>query len=470
MSFIGEQRSIIIEEQNTAQTDFLDFLNHLDPQLTEINVREPLSGDLDFKVLKECNFTRITSMEFAKGNITSIKNIPEGITRFICEDNLLVDDIEFPLSIVEINLAGNGLKHLDWKNLANLKELNISRNQFSHLEEFPKDLEILKCENNSLKVIDLEDVINLKVLHCSNNPSVTIEHFPDTITDLEMENNPLIQIKKPEEKEESGEPDSEEKADYKECLNAYFEMKNAYRTAVYVMRKQVYNKSKSKKVAKKLMAELKPKCINCGRPVGSQFYLKDKTYFAKCGDTVHPCTLDIQIFTGNFERGISMLEKFMNDMQERKQDIICHKLDTLFNYIEERTAVNIFKTKFENFNESQTFYKELLNDYTTMHFSEERKDKMVKKMQNIAKIQERFNELITKYKQTDNTSLLKDAMTIYVGELKPEYDNLHLIRYSTNEMNKEGDVYELFQREYRLDADEFTFGDYPKVLKFRAKK
>ena len=53
MSFIEEQRKNTIEENNTAQSEFLDILDNLNPQLYDISVREPLYGDLDFSVLKD---------------------------------------------------------------------------------------------------------------------------------------------------------------------------------------------------------------------------------------------------------------------------------------------------------------------------------------------------------------------------------------------------------------------------------
>jgi bisphosphoglycerate-independent phosphoglycerate mutase (AlkP superfamily) len=91
-------------------------------------------------------------------------------------------------------------------------------------------------------------------------------------------------------------------------------------------------------------------------------------------------------------------------------------------------------------------------------------------MEHISTVQERFNDLIEKYNQTDNRELLKDAMTVYISDIKPEMENLQLMKYETMEINKEGTDYVIFQKEYRLDKLDFTFGSYPKVLKFRSKK
>jgi hypothetical protein len=478
MSFIEEQRKNIIAENNTAQSDFLDVLDHLNPQISDIIVREPLSGDVDFTVLKECNFTNITSLQFAQGNITALKNIPDGITKIICEDNLLVDIDNLPDSIVELNVSGNGIKHLDFANGSNIKELNISRNQFSALTDLPSSLEILKCENNNLKLLNLEGIQNLKVLHCSNNPLLVVESLPDTITDLQMENNPLTEITRLHSEEErhienSDEEESGEmRADFVESLNTYFELKNEYIKKVYAMKKTVFEKAKTKKAARMMIAELKPKCINCDRPVGSIFLNDGRTYIARCGDATQPCNLDIRIFAGEFGNIDSFLETFYQDIEEKKENIIKQKLDTLFNYISESEAITLFKKQLAEFTEVNMFLKELKDEYTNTFFNEERKEKIRKKIEQTSKLQERFDDLIKKYKETDNKELLKDAMVVYVNEIKPEMENLRLIKYETMEINKDESKieYHLFQKEYRLDKLDFTFGSYPKVLKFRSKK
>jgi predicted solute-binding protein len=113
------------------------------------------------------------------------------------------------------------------------------------------------------------------------------------------------------------------------------------------------------------------------------------------------------------------------------------------------------------------FLKELNNEYMNIFFNEEKKEKMQKKIEHISKIQERFNDLIVKYKHSDNREILKDAMNIYVNEIKPEMENLQMIKYETMEINND---YKLFQKEYRLGKLDFTFGSYPKVIKFRSKK
>ena len=114
-SFIQEHRQNTIEENNTAQESLLDFLENLHPSLTEIVFKEPLNGDLDFAILKECNFTNITSIKCLPGNITSVTNLPEKITEFVCPQNLLIELDGLPKSLTILEIPDNGLKSLDFK-------------------------------------------------------------------------------------------------------------------------------------------------------------------------------------------------------------------------------------------------------------------------------------------------------------------------------------------------------------------
>jgi hypothetical protein len=286
-----------------------------------------------------------------------------------------------------------------------------------------------------------------------------------------MENNPLLHIhKEDDDSDKSSDDNGENHADYMESLNTYFEMKTEYNKKVYTMKKQVFEKARSKKIAKKMIAELKPKCINCDRPVGSIFSNEGRTYFARCGDPKNPCNLDIRIFAGEFGKIDHFITSFQNEIQDKKQDIIQQKLDTLFNYISEKEAISLFKKKLEDYTEVNSFLKTLTDEYTSIFFNEDKKEKIQKKIEHIAIVQERFNDLLTKYRQSDNRELLKDAMTIYISEIKPEMENLQMIKYETMEINKEKEEYVMFQKEYRLSKVDFTFGSYPKVLKFRSKK
>ena len=489
MNFIEENRQIAIEE-NTAQPDFLTFLENLDPQLSDIIVRDGLSGDLDLNVLRECNFKNITSLQFSKGNITSLKNIPEGITRLLCPQNLLQTIVpdDLPASLVELNLSENGIKRIEsLEHLTHLKELNLSNNQLSFLDKLPKNLEILKCDNNSLKVLDLEGMDALRVVHVLNNPLLRIEHFPETVSDLQMSNDPTVSIRNTaidaddevaKSKGKKGKTVDDEAAeigmDFSECLDKYFQLKKKYMNSVFKLKQRTYHATENKRRNyKKSLPRLKFKCVNCDRMEGTIFETKDRMYIARCGDTANPCNLNIKLYAGEYGNLDYLVHFFKESVQIHKENIIRHKLDTLFNYVDEKKAVAIFKKEFADYTEKNVFFEELASKYGAIRFSEERDEKIRRKQGEIARIQENMQELIGKYRESGNEENLRDAMYIYIKELDPEIQNLRLLKYKMSEMvdaDDSGDkdaVKRLYQTEYNLEDLDFTFGNYPKVIRCR---
>lgn len=466
MSFIDQQRKTIIEENNTAQEDFLNLLEHLNPALSDIVVREPLSGDLDLEILKKCNFTNITSIVFSAGNLTSLQNIPEGITRVVCPENYLVELPILPNTLVELDVHHNSLKTID-RYPESLKELNISENQFYSIENLPTGLEVLRCANNQLHILNLSGIENLRVLHCSNNPRLIIENFPDTLQDVDMENDVATQIKRIREEVGEREDSVESRANYTECLYAYFELKKSYEETVLKMKRAVFRAAASKKIARKKLSDLKPKCIECSRPVGTIFKNDGRTYIAKCGDTSKPCSLDIQLFAGEYGTVIDMLEYYQRLTQIIKQQIMVDKLDVLFHYISEKEGVETFKSNIDFYTKENVHLTTLQKEYDNLYFSEEREEKVQLKLKKIKEIQERIEELYQK--SLEDPQIIQDAMTVYVQELVPEMENLQTIQYDSRELIEIGSQYKLLQTPYRIQNLEYTFGEFPKVLKFRVK-
>lgn len=476
MNFIEEQRKFIEEGNNEAnnegsegQTKLFDFLENLDPQLSSIEIREPLSGTIDLTILTQCHFTNITSLSFVKGNITSIINIPEGIQQFSCPQNLLVEIPELPSSLIYLNLFENGIQRSNTLgSLTELKELNVSNNQLVLLENLPKNLEILKCENNSLRTLDLEGLNNLKALHCSGNPILTIEHLPENIVDLQMENNPIAQITREKERVEGQERPKEKEQEqgsnglsFTENLLKYFEMKSNYENKLYDKKKEVYRKAAqegNKKKARKMVQQVKPVCVNCNRPVGTLFKTHDRHYIARCGDETNPCSLNIKLFAGEYENLNYLLQFFRDSVEIHKEDIIKHKLNILFQLLGEKEGLKFFNKEFKEYSESEMFLKELMNEYNSIYFNEEKQEKINKKMTQINKIQEEMNELIDHYKQTNNKNNLHDALQKYINELMPERKNLQILKYPTMEMEldiKSG-KHVLYQKGYTIHQVDFN--------------
>jgi hypothetical protein len=343
MSLLDEQRTQILEE-NTGQADFFDILENLSPSTTDIIIRQPLSGNIDGEVLEKCAFTGITSIVFSPGNITSLENLPGGVTKVICAENYLETvPTGLPASVVELDLRKNAIRlaeGVQWPR--DLRELSLSENPLATLADLPEGLEVLRIENCRLKVLRLDGLAKLRVLHCSGNPGLVIENVPDSLEDFQSDNDVLTEIGKLRQEGDKEEA-PEKRADYQECLRTYFELKKGYQDRVLRIKRDVYRAAKTKKEGRMNLQTLKPKCVYCDRPVGSIFENKVRSFIARCGDKAHPCPFHIELFGGEYENVADTMDVYERYMLITKESIIVTKLDVLFKYMSEEGGVEVFK-------------------------------------------------------------------------------------------------------------------------------
>ena len=92
MDIVQQKRADIIKENNTAQEEFASIIENINPNTTtELTIRTKLYGNLNLGEILEDRFPNLNSIKFYPGEITEIRNIPSGITRFECPGNLLTE-------------------------------------------------------------------------------------------------------------------------------------------------------------------------------------------------------------------------------------------------------------------------------------------------------------------------------------------------------------------------------------------
>lgn len=476
MNIIKEQREDIIRENNTAQKDLVNILEDLNKRTDVLDIREHLQGDLDFAILKEMGFNNIKSISFDAGDITNIQNIPEGVTELKCGKNLLFSLENLPSSLTHLEIPENYLVSINVSEIPNLKHLNIAHNHLVSLENLSSEIEEIHCEHNKLTHLDLKGLPNLKVLNISNNNITIIENLPENIVDFTMENTPSIEFRNspviPNMNKDKAEEDSiQQNINYNESLYEYFRLKNKYETKLYDSRKTAFEYAVSKKVGKKRAQLVKPKCIQCDRPVGTIFSRKDERYIAICGDTAQPCKLNIEIFSGGYDSIQRYLYLFYEQVQDEKDIIIRQKLDTLFNYVSEAESIQLFKKTLENFNFESQMLKDLMDSHNENYNNPTKNELIQKKKDLIFVFIERIRALLEEYEKTENRELLKTAVQLQIDDLLPETRNLRLLQSEHMEINdtktKKGKIeYALFKNDVALSKDDFTFGEPPRVIKF----
>ena len=225
-------------------------------------------------------------------------------------------------------------------------------------------------------------------------------------------------------------------------------------------------KGNSKKAAIKKATHIKNKCIQCDRPVGSIFSNKNRRYIASCGDKIHPCGLNIEIFRGDYVSTLDeSLETFLIPLNENKEEIIIQKMDTLFSYISEDQSIEKFKSIMKDYNANSDMYNEYVKKYNDIYFGNFNQEIIREKTRKINQLINNIKLILNDYKNTENVELLRNAMNIYINDLLPEVHNLQMKKYDIMEMND----FVLFQKEINHNKIEEYLGELPNVIKYNEK-
>ncbi len=480
MDFITQQREYILST-NTAQDRLKDILNLLNNTTTKININDSLDGDLDFSILSELGFNKVSEITFTSGNILSINNLPKGLQILNCSNNLLIDLESLPVQLEILIISHNYLTNLDISYLKNLKILNIDSNKITDLGKLPKTLEELICDSNKLELLNLIDVPDLKVLSISNNLITVIENLPKNLVTFYTDNTPSIEFRNTSVNSINITTDKNDsdKLDYNEALQKYFNFKNKYEEKRRSKLRSIYNSNESKNKRNKLIKAFKMPCIYCKRLVNTTFIHKDNKYIAICGDLNMPCELAITIYNGMFTPLNEMLIEEKEQLLDIQNIIIEQKMDHLFNYIDEETSNILFNKQLTAYNKSSIVYNKLLDKYNESANNDKINTEIADLKKEIFKLKERYNDLYKNYKETNNKELLKDAMTIYVHEILPKADKIKSLTFqiyekkllfsyptNSNKLNEEEREESIFSYPFLLNKIETNLSEEPDVVKF----
>jgi hypothetical protein len=313
---------------------------------------------------------------------------------------------------------------------------------------------------------------------------LVVQNVPITLVDFKNENSPFAEIdymgagsgENPEKEKES----ALQKTNYLESLNDYFKLKNKYESDVREEKRKIFRSAPNKPTAKKLIAKLKPKCVNCKRPVGTIFSLKDEHYTAICGDAnlQTKCNLNIHLYRGGFSYEESLLYLFKEQVDVLKEKIIQQKLNTLFSYVSEKESALVFKKELEDYNFDSAMYKTLLENHDELYFNPQRKQLVSEKIERVYEIIESIKTFIEEYKTNGNKETLRDAVRMQIRELIPEIENLRRLKHDVTEVDvaiEEGGnfanptisaISSLVQKDVHLSKLDFNFGEPSRVIKY----
>lgn len=455
----SDERIAVLQENNTAQSDFNAILQLKSKKTNEISIQNSLYGALDLNLLAKMGFRKIYYLFFSEGKITNISNIPDGIKRFICTDNLLESIDHLPDTIEEIDVNQNMINSIDLSRFTKLKILRISHNNLKELNGFPESIEELYCSHNSIQKLNLKNTLNMKVLHCQGNNGLVLENVPDTLVDTNFPETVQIDHKT---------NISKTSKEYDDYVKEYFIIKAKYDISLKDLRKK--RKDKNKPVF--------PKCPGCGKKEGVIFSSKNEKYSAICNAST-PCDWKILIHRGFYNNEDEALYTFMEEIEEYKQNIIQQKLDTIFEYIPEKQSSMLFKTQLKAYKDSSEQLQILLQNYDDRYFNESKEESIQEKQK---LIQEKL--LLVKDALTNNDVEL--AVQIQHEEIAPLSKAIQLEKYEVqkilskrhnngviSEVDTSDDtekIHYLSQEQVHMKKLEINIGESPSVEYFGKKK
>jgi hypothetical protein len=201
---------------------------------------------------------------------------------------------------------------------------------------------------------------------------------------------------------------------------------------------------------------LKPKCINCKRPVGTIFSIKHsgnpnddfRELKAICGSLTEPCSLNININAGVTYNMMDHIKELEKDIENYKNEIIEYKNKMLFGYTKTETAVE----NFDNIKGAINDTSFLLN-INYEHLFDVVDNKITN--ESISKLKEEIyilvNEIkmsIKKFDSTGNVQFVRDSIDIYVNQMETKLKDLLTLKYKVNlvEFDESEGVYRLIQK------------------------
>jgi hypothetical protein len=265
-----------------------------------------------------------------------------------------------------------------------------------------------------------------------------------------------------------------ENIEFYEALEQYYKLKSNYENNYEKDKiKIIKDQTKSWREKRSEFQKLKPKCINCKRPVGTRFTNVYDTKEAAtilravCGSLSEPCNLNIELKSTKIELYPEIIQGLEKDIRESKLDIINSKNKLIFNYINSEEAIEIFDKIKGNIQDTTDILAFYLEEYIQITENREKESILKEDIEKSYLMVNDMKELVKKYEETSNTKIVQDIVTIYVNQLLPLLKKIRDTKYSKNsvEYNPDDNTYHLIQEKYTLGDISVRYSK-PEIINF----
>jgi hypothetical protein len=259
-------------------------------------------------------------------------------------------------------------------------------------------------------------------------------------------------------------------------INEYYRLKSRYEEENQKIKNKIRNnKELSLKEKKSEFQQLKPKCVNCGKPGGTTFasvinknnkvsdQFRELRAFCKA---VEPCGLKINIAVGNFDNINTFLKEIQDEINDYKKDIIRDKNKLLFGLLTTTKALENFDTQKEGITDFTNLLQVYLEDYIKITDNAEDKQKLGEELEKSYLDIQEIKTCIENFNRTNDVQYVRDAVNIYVTNLKPKLAIVLNLKYKENKIwyDDNDETYHLIQNKYTIKDLEINIGKYETVV------
>jgi len=231
--------------------------------------------------------------------------------------------------------------------------------------------------------------------------------------------------------------------------------------------------AKSFKEKRKLLRDApKARCVNCKRPVGSEFSIKyfkeenslesGRIFTAKCGDSEDPCPLNINIKVQSTVPYQSELTSMETEINKLKKDIIIEKNNLVFGYTNKENYGDYFYELTAELEGKVELYNLYLTNYVKNVENPERQQELKKLIITYGANIEQIKAMIKEYDETNEAKIIDNIVSMYINEMLPLSDKIMDYKYHVNMVEVHDNMAQLIQKRNTIADNEINNNIYKK--------
>ena len=209
-------------------------------------------------------------------------------------------------------------------------------------------------------------------------------------------------------------------------VQEYYNLKDQYETNYAKLKAPILkDKQLSKKEKREAVARLAPKCINCGRPVGTIFAITvsedslERHLTAACGDQADPCPLKIDLSMGETRPLPISIKEEEAALKALRDEVILLKNRLLVGAITNDQVLERFDELKDSINTSNQMLEYYLDLYTKIAANPEMQKRRQRTEVEKFRLKDEMGRAMRSYRNTGTNKFVQDAVEIYVKQFQP---------------------------------------------------